>query len=255
MTEDDTYHDVAIKTSDGLTITANRAVLATASPVFHGSFFGSFKESCKTETVDMGYNAVIMRNLINSIHGVPISILDGGSKEPVSRENCDDKFNNIVKLADAATYYQIPVLRDQIEDRLKSIMNVDLAVIYLTWAGNSQEESKWIGDLALECIRPKPSILLDRNDMTKIPYFVMESIVKDNNLVADEFAIFRIVMKWSACDGIATEEGDQRFSPEELCTRKQEGSAPIDLNHIHPKNLASSVEESGLVTPEHIIIL
>ena len=249
--EDETYHDVTLKASDGLTVTASRNILAASSPVFHTTLFGPFKESGQAE-IEVGYDSVVTRQLIKYIHGVPVDILDG---KPDSDGNYDQTFEYIVKLADAAKYYQLEDLRYLIEDRLLNAMADDLglAVKVLAWSGNSKEESKWIVRLALNRIRYRPEYLLHdeiQDDMQRLPYSVMESIVEDTRMYSDEFTIFRIVLLWSIALPTTKRTASGQEKIKEMARKLVE---LIDLRRINPLDIASTVESSGLVSSERLL--
>mmetsp|Transcript_5542 Transcript_5542/g.13355 ORF Transcript_5542/g.13355 Transcript_5542/m.13355 type:complete len:605 (-) Transcript_5542:2105-3919(-) len=248
--EDATYHDVTLKASDGLTVTASRNILAASSPVFHATLFGPFKESGQPE-IDVGYDSVVIRQLIKYIHGVPIDILDG---EPDSGGKYDQEFEYIVKLADAAKFYQLQDLQYLIDDRLMNAMSKDLglAVKFLAWSGSSQDESKWIVRLALNRIRYRPEYLLRdevQDDVQQLPYSVMEAIVKDTSMYSDEFTIFRIVLLWSMALPTTKRTAQGQDKVKEMARKLVE---LLDLTRISPLDIASTVEPSGLVSSERL---
>ena len=249
--EDETYHDVTLRASDGLTVTASRNILAASSPVFHTTLFGPFKESGQPE-IEVGYDSVVIRQLIKYIHGVPVDILDG---KPNSDGNYDQTFEYIVKLADAAKYYALEDLRYLIEDRLMNAMADDLglAVKFLAWSGNSQDESKWIVRAALTRIRYRPEYLLRdevQDDMQRLPYSVMESIVEDTRMNSDEFTIFRIVLLWSMALPTTKRTASGQDKIKEMARKLVE---LLDLTRISPLDIASTVESSGLVSSERLL--
>jgi len=59
-------HDVAFKTSDGGSVSADRVIVAAGSPVFHTMLHGNMKESSQKEIELLNMNSSILNKVLSS---------------------------------------------------------------------------------------------------------------------------------------------------------------------------------------------
>ena len=252
LPEDNIYHDVSLKTSDGLTITANKSLLAAKNPVFHASLSGSFKESLNFE-IDVFYKATVVQQLVTYIH--TDRLLHKNVEDTTLADTID-----LAQLIEAANYYQLPELHKQIQQLSERLIdqNIKTSALYLMYfARMCKRPLQRREALFMDRISKTPELLLDDDPHSIAVLYslnrkAIELIAKDDRMDADELTMFQIIERWSTSIGVCM---GQAYSESEMHNRKKFASKMIkhiDLTKIHPQDIASTVAKSGLVTPERL---
>lgn len=105
------YADITLKGTDGIAVHANRCLLASRSKVFDKMLYGQFSEA-STAVVELPYTGEVLKSLVSYIYTDKSELLKEG--EDTVEE--DTLASTIVALIDAATYYELPVLRLKAEE-------------------------------------------------------------------------------------------------------------------------------------------
>jgi hypothetical protein len=87
--KDDKLNDVTLKGNDGISVSANRYILAAKSRVFHRMFFGHFQEASSDE-VDIGFPGQVIKAVVDHIHTKTPTILDHTNNNENENENEND---------------------------------------------------------------------------------------------------------------------------------------------------------------------
>lgn len=241
--------DVELQGTDQVLVPANRGMLGARSKVFRTMLFGKFAEA-NSSTIALGYPGAVLRSVVEYICTNQCEVLQ-------DTDDCQPR--TLVALADAAQYFGFPKLSRQAQRAARSWMErkPSLACLFLVECRGTGLE-----DWARQMIRSKPTETFlsddDREAVASLSPALLESILRDGQMEADEYTLFRILKAWADMDDYCIEtdtDGDDETSnasPEtrqEIATRLTEH---IRLEGINPPDLATFVAPSGLVSAEQL---
>ena len=240
---DEDLSDITLQGNDGVTVHANRCILAARSKVFRGMLFGNFSEA-SASVVSLGYPGSILKSIVEYIYtNEPafLSMEDALMEASLARQ--------LTSSAAAALYFDLPVLHEKImrfaSDTLRQ--NPQFSALFLEEClkMESAMQSSEILDMALSNIRSNPaSLLSDTEKLSKLSMTTLEMVLSDDQLEAEEITAFRIVQEWARV--VAPSEDAET-------TRKEQARSlmkHINFDRIDPKDLSTTVSSSGLVSTE-----
>jgi hypothetical protein len=244
------YSDITLKGTDGVVVHANRCLLAARSTVFDKMLYGQFSEATKS-VVELPYSGEVLENLVSYIYTDKADLLN--MEEVATMEGT---FAPIMfALIDAATYFELPSLRNKTEELACSTMEKNpafgIACLYACEQFPSIEDSR-AKDNAWALIRSNPKVLLKENVVCFFSPRMIESFLQDQNLATDELTLFKILQEWSLVE-------DERASTNtELnsSSRKRKASELtkyILLEQIEPIHLSTTVASSGLISDSRLL--
>jgi hypothetical protein len=182
---------------------------------------------------------------ITSHHGVTTNNEDkiGINDIPIM-----ETFNTIMK---ASTTFGIPQLIEIVDRFVASTIERDStqAVDFLINHDLHEETLSSLPrpvssiNLALECIRSNPKILVGSNVMHLLNPARIESILMDQEMQTDEFTLFCILSKWSEY-----KEERNKETQEHRFKIAKSMSKLISMEYIDPVKLSTIVRSTGLVS-------
>ena len=198
-----------------------------------------------------------LRAVINVSLSKDIASHHGVTTDDEDKIGIDDKpimetFNTIMK---ASIAFGIPQLVEIADTFVASAIKKDptQAVAFLINHDLHQETFSSLPrpvssiNLALECIRSDPKILVGSNVVHLLNPARIESILMDQEMKTDEFTLFCILSKWSEYKEERNEETqEQRFKVAKSMSKL------ISLECIDPAKLSTIVRSTGLVTDSEL---
>ena len=261
---DEQFHDVTLQANDGITITANRAALASRSEVFAKMLYGQFAEASSSLVKIPGYNGAVVRSLVEYIHTDHANVFDINNLDASS-----GRLPTLVDLAGAAMYYDLPLLCQKavtcIIDTVDKTPSLVLDVLEAcARAGPSVPPSLTKANaLMLQFIRFN---LKEHSAAVKsLSVSVLEDILTYDLTCMDEIDLFELLRLWAADDHPA-----EAATPEETSRIPNQNRRRVELNQerksialdlgkhirlerIDPAVLSNEVASSGLVSVERIL--
>jgi hypothetical protein len=244
LLSDEDLSDVSLRGTDGVKVTANRCILAARSPVFRRMLFGNFSEA-SSAVVQVGYTGEVLKALVEYIYMDESSLLE---------KACEDKSSNdmkqvarkIVSVAAAALYFSLPGLSRKAREVATNLIKRHKKLACEFWKecraiGPAAVETG-IDEIAFEKIRLNPSEAFEDDGLSSLSPLLMEEIVRDEKVNADELTIFNLVKKWSESAPEDTKNAEDHQAAARKITKY------IHLELIDPEALNTVVSSSGLVT-------
>jgi len=228
---DTSLADVKFEGTDGGLVCGNRGLLAARSQVFRSMLFGSFSEARQDSIIRVGYSSPVMTSVVEYCLTDEAGILCRAKTETAT---------NVVALADAANYFDLPKLKHMAEACALSCMEEEpqTACSFL----EASQTVECIHSVARTLIQSKPLKTLIENDSVAIlSASVLEDILSDEKIEADELTLFRALRSWA-------EGGSSDMECETRGLVAKEMSRHLSLERIRPSYLCEIVQPSGLVT-------
>ena len=122
-----------------------------------------------------------------------------------------------------------------------------MAFFFLDEALADGASANSIADFAWETIRHNAKALLKNDAVASVDPNVLEAILKDTEIVADEITLFLALKVWADAN-----EDDQGRGYKRRDIAK-EMVKHISLHHIGPSEISAIVEPSDLVTTEQVL--
>jgi hypothetical protein len=238
---DEDLSDITLKGSDGTLVLAQRCMLAARSFVFRRMLYGDFCEASQS-LVDVGYTGDVLQAIVDYIYTNTTTFFN--------QETFDEAF--VVALIDAATYFELSELLRQALDAARSAMekNSSLCITFLSVCETNCALADELEVFALEKIRSDPKMLLNNESMlASLSSTRIEEIVKDDNLLANEYTVFLILQAWSNA------EDDEDITTLDISPRKHTAkrlTQYLSLELIRPVDISTTVASSGFVTNDQI---
>jgi hypothetical protein len=250
------FSDVNLQGTDDMTIPAHRAILAARSQVFEKLLFGSFTEASDSE-IRMGYDGRILQAIVEYCYTDEVAMLGEQTEDPCSLE----QIKTVTNLAAAADYFCFPKLHKRVTDwvLLRMDKNKQLALGFLITANNSRTAPELL-HAAMDTIQNNFDDCGIKDSKDFLGYLtpvLLEKIVSNEAIVADEVELFNLVASWADCncDSRGDESaGNTIFTREK---RKEIASELVEkhicLENIIPSHLRDIVEPSGIVSSEKLL--
>ena len=252
------FHDVTLKANDGVTVTANRAALATRSEVFAKMLYGNFSEASGGVVAILGCNGLVLRAVVEYIHTDTAQIF-------AINLDAAGRIHALVELSEAAEYFDLPLLCEKARVCLEETI----------------DETPSLGiELLKACDRvgqsvPKDINILAHRVMTLVRFDVSEAstnilslspsvlkrIIKFEYICMDEIDLFRMLKLWAEADHatkkVSMDPPEKKYS--RLNTIEGRKAIALDLKkhirleRIHPTLLSEFVALSNLVTQDELL--
>jgi hypothetical protein len=236
---DNELSDMTLQGTDGVTVNANRCILAARSHVFRVMLFGNFCEANNT-IVQVGYTGKIIKALVEYIYTDESSLLEKARVDEHSRDG-KDTARTIITLAMAALYFDLPELCRKTREFTIDLLQKQKKLACTFWkecrAIGPAAADTGIDEVALEVIRLNLSIVLQGFDLASLSPLLLEEIVRDEEVDADELTLFKLVKSWVE----SRPQEDRQTAAKHIIKY-------IRLEKIDPKKLANLVSSNGLVT-------
>lgn len=231
---DETMMDVLLKSADKQTIKANGCILGSKSPVFYNILY-KIGNSTKAQQsgVTLHYTGAVVNSILDYIYTETV---------PALYDPCTlDLLQSNLELLEAADYFQLRGLADMtLEWCLRVIpQHPELASACLDTCKAPQADQ--IEKLAMHVIRFHLEATLKSDTLVQaMTPQVLERIVKDSSIEASEYQIFCLIKQWSG------------GTPDRLAIATRL-SNHLQLEHMDPADLASTVATSGLIPQERLL--
>lgn len=252
LVNDEDLSDLQLEGKDGVQVFANRAILAARSDVFRKMLYGNFKES-QSSVIKIGkYPGAVLRAIVQYCYTDDSDML---------HYECNDAYRakQLVFLVDAAEYFDLGELREQVEQVAMQITEEKpaLACAFL-------RESRLIGPSAFQVgghawseiqSQPLETLLLegaDKNLMT-LPFSVVQEILEDSKMSADELTLFRVLQAWARGKEESEEVGGGEGRSKSRHDSAKDLVRLIQLANIDPVDLSTTVKSSGLVSRDGLL--
>jgi hypothetical protein len=250
---DEELSDLLLVGTDGVAVRSNRCMLASRSKVFRGMLYGDFSEA-SSSSVSIGYKGVVLQAVVEYIYTDKCDIFNECNVELA---------RTVVSLVHAANYFDLPRLSQKAKDMACFMMREQpsLACVLLNENISVGDVTTGIEEYARQTIRSNPSTLLDQSTaISSLSPVLIETIIQDKNISANEFTLFRILEAWAnATDDSSDDEMSNSKSGEQLDAAAERREAAkqmtrhICLERIDPHHLSTTVTLSGLVTHDQLL--
>jgi len=255
--QDEALCDITLKGNDGELVRANRSVLAAVSDCFRQMLFGGFKESCE-DVVEIGFNGFVLKAVVEYIHTREASVLEDApgrrcdesvpsdqNPNPNIAESHDiEMIQNMVSLAKAASYFDLPGLEQQVEDSLVGSFKEDPFLAYIALqACNDLTVSEEFKKFVWRHVRRCPFAKILGEHVQELSQGVVEEVLSDNQVKMTEYELFKLLELWSQ----GRESDPNKPHPHSFMSKL------IRFNKIDPEVLEKHVSSSKLVTQEQLM--
>ena len=234
LMNDPELSDVTLRCIDGTQVKANRSLLASRSSVFKKSLTGNFKEA-SSDVVDVGFNGVVVNNLIRFIATDGCHLLS--ARFP--------KIESLVELYQAGKYYDIGCLTAAVLSELEEILDGpdEMAIDILNFCDPTEDDFSDLRKQAFSTIKNNPTLLLESAEMPTLEPRMLEELVAGASGF-QEISLFRLIQKW--CDAPDAESKESR-------KRKAMNLIQhVNLDLISASDLSEMVSTSGLVPEKQV---
>jgi hypothetical protein len=209
-------------------------------------FFGKFREA-KSPIVDLGFEGNVLRAVVEYIVTDSTDMIKRETWACASGNNFSD-IRSLVSLVDAASYFHLPELGNQVlallEHILLNLPEFSLAIFQACKMGGPTITSE-LTEAALERVRTLP-FKTTYNLSPLLEAEVLEAILKDVYVEMTECERFQILKEWMV-------SGDSLSSPSDRRATAANLSKHIFFERIDPRCLSTTVAESGLVSSEQLL--
>jgi hypothetical protein len=194
------YSDVELVATDGERIPAHRNILAARSKVFGTLLFGNFAES-SSSTVQMGYEGGILRKIVKYCYTDKVSLPDASE----SAESSSFDTQQVLRLVDAADYFNLPGLVTQISEWSMTQMKNDFemqwqVLVYCDENPTSSVYQTGMYKAAIQTVQQEYGKILQRSDeIPRLSPEFLERILACRSAVPDEIDRFYFIRMW--CSG------------------------------------------------------
>jgi hypothetical protein len=262
---DEDLSDLSLIAIDGEVVRSSRCILASRSKVFRGMLYGDFSEATSS-SITLGYKREILKALVEYIYTDDCELF----------HECNVELARlVVRLADAANYFDLPGLSQKAKGLACYMMRgqPSLACVFLAECNVVGDVTSGIEGKARQTIRLNAYALLSPGKtqgqaILSLSPTLLETIIRDQKIEADEYTMFRILDAWSnATDdemshnnrksGETLDMGTERREAARQTTERREAARQMTnhlrLDHIAPHDLSTTVTSSGLVTSEQLL--
>jgi hypothetical protein len=253
--------DVHLVSRDGLTVPANRFVLAARSPVFGKMLYGGFREASSNH-VELEYDARLLEVIVHycNTETVPVSSVlhDSGKVDDVD----EAQMRFLVDLVRAADYLQLLGLEGFVTRRIRYLMtrNLSLAIVVFDQADAASE----LHGAALQVLETRPyavfgEALGSRGAAVGIECLSEGRIAgffKSSSIAAGELFLFHLLQQWyehhrpppssQHCSATAAKKEIKVLETALQCCRY------IQLVNIEPSVLLDTVSSCPFCPPEMV---
>lgn len=249
---DDTLSDILLQGNDGEKVAANRCILACRSDVFKRMLFNTSSSGTSHDILRVNYDGDVVQALVDYIYTDDADILTAAAESM----SCNAALaKTLVFLTDAALHFGLPGLVRKTEEVGCQLMeeNNHLACSFMETCRNigSRLNSSCLLEKALQIIRANPTSILNNEGLASLGSAVLEEIVSDNDIEADELSLFYLIKAWydSYCNSIMKPDNMRKESRRTVAAKLAEH---IRYENIDPNLLTSAVSSSGLVPEKRL---
>lgn len=250
LLNDEELADVKLEGNDGVQIFAHRLVLASRSLVFRHMLYGHFKEST-SNIVKVDYAGKVVEAIVRYCYTDKPGILK-------SCENDEEAIPYLISLVGAADFFGLTKLSQRAMHwaLLTVTKKPTMVCTFLRESRIVGASANCIFARAMSSVRMDPSdTLVESKDLVSLQASIVEEIIKDPNISADEVTMFAILKTWSDAEGPPTAEKglaqtENSASIDEARTRQdiaKDLAKYIRLDKIPPSILSTEVASSDLV--------
>ena len=193
------FHDIKIQCSDGVVVSANRAVLSVRSVVFERMLFGKFSEAT-SDKVQAEYTGVIMKVVVEHIHTDETELVRACKKRGSdgSPRFTAMEVRNLFSLVEAASYYQLQVLGETAEACLMEILPYSPLLILSSCLASMNNEVT-VGKLATAArrfIRRQKDGKFGPDDMCQVTQDAVEEVLGNATSRMTEHGLLEFLQHW-----------------------------------------------------------
>ena len=257
--EKESFHDVTLKGSDGLTVGASRHVLAARSEVFEKMLLSDFKEASEN-VIEIGFDGEILKSVAEFIYTDKASMLDRLFKEEAD-DDAEHELANIslaLKLMEAAAYFELPGLYRLVSAATKKFLDAWPGRSFLVLEACSKQgpsAPSGVKAHALAIVRSNKACVEKATAVALLSPPTLEEILRDKDTLMEEYYFFQILDIWVNSESL---EDDADAGLRSNCRDDRRSIAAqmikhINLESIDPKHLSTTVTSSGYVTSEQLL--
>ncbi|KAL7531255.1 hypothetical protein ACHAWF_003718 [Thalassiosira exigua] len=255
---DEELSDLTLKGDDGITVKTHRCMLAARSSVFRRMLYGQFAEA-SSDVVELGYSGKVLQSIVEFIYTDSASVLREDANDANELILCQQ----IMSLATAADYFNLIDLARKAVERSHKLMHdqPSLACPFLIAcrATSIDSSTKRIEEYAWYMLRNNIQSIRGSKSFAYLTPTLLEDIVKDDQVVAQELDLFLLIKHWAEADLDQSKNPRKNndtmeldMSNKRLCLSK-ELMQYLHLEHINPTDLSTIVATSGLVEPSQLL--
>ena len=288
LLDDEELCDLQLRSMiDHQIVYAQRGWLASRSLVFRSLLFGKFKESKQT-IIDLPYTSKVLRTIVEFIYSDDTSLFHTkSSSSNTSRKKNVELLETIVSVVDAGNYFALPELVEKTEQYTKTLLEQDESLVCLLLTATSSAVGDCDGiigsfdnddgqhstttttamstisssnnmlhyySIPMAIIRSNPKLLLEENSsLESMTSSQLEFVLRDKQLNAEEYDLFKILHKWQKNGQVDTTAADDDDTKPN--TRLQDAmrlSKLIKFEYINPMELSTVVATSGIISMEQL---
>lgn len=249
---DEKLNDVTLRGKDGITVSANRYILAAKTKVFHRMLFGQFRESSSDE-VNIGFPGHVIKAVVEYIHTRSPEILDHTKiqkPDDTDATNANQQVSFLISLAAAASFFNLPQLEKAVAETLCHLLTNWPTLSFAMLEAMISEGPSIQAELfrkVFHCIQTNTTIFaeLKPSHVGCLTPAVLEKILANPGMHATEYQLFQLLMTWVDASSDSMGNQDRLDVASGL-------SKHLNLAKINPRELSTIVSESGFIANEQI---
>ena len=284
---EESLSDISLQGKDGHIVPANKCVLAARSSTFRRILFGGrqIASSALAVTVTafsgesysadgsilrMNYNGDVLESLLEFIYTDHAELLTIALEDTQELDDRDliPLVKSLVYLSDAALRFGLQTLYEKSQDAGCHLLTMSdgsrdhlscsiLEAYHMLEDSDSGlssgSDTHILQQKALERIRANPLVVLKSPSLPCLSSSLLEEIVNDDDIEADELTLFTIIQKWLDCfiESPLMNPTEEQIEYRRTVARNL-ASSHIRLEHMNPNDLATVVSSSGLIDESRI---
>ena len=243
---DSVFFDVALEGTDNMgQVQAHKSILASRSKYFKALFYGRFFESWNCVVV-LEHPEWVLRAVVQHCYACNVELLEE-ARMCKPHQITEQFIERILELISAADYYAINSLTQNIADWIISRMEHDIASTWKFLVAiedfDGQEHPTIIRKISHKAMLliAKQFTLTDEIPFVHIPPRLLEKILANKCIMAEEVDMFRFVQKWqeyTAEDVVLIDVDNSSCIPSPPVARQWLENKRISVNR---QNLARSL--------------
>lgn len=239
--DDDSLMDLSLEGNDGVTVLANRHVLAARSEVFHRMLLGDFAEA-KKDTIPIGHSGAVLKAIVEYIHTDTAEMLKDVAQTEADEDGAATILQGLIELAVAAAYFGLLLLCNKASETISSFLQKHpaLAISALDVYHRLGPSVPKVKEAAMTCLSKHSATAVNAGTVCPLSTAVLEAILKDDGNNVEEFVFFEMLRLWAEADD------SRRSSARDLVKH-------IRLEWISTNDLSTCVATSGLVSQEQLL--
>ena len=238
--------DVFLQSSDGVSVPANRFVLAARSPVLRKMLYGNFREA-KSNSIDLSrYDSRILQCLVKycTTNAIPFHRFVGDAATKDDVEPREAGVRGLVELCQAADFMELEGLHKLVARRLRTLMTTHLPMACVVF--DEAAPSTELYATALHILETRPYMALEEEgSIESLSADRLLTLFKSPSVGAGELFLFRLLKRWY--DNASHTDRDAALHVAHQACRS------LHLVNIEPHILLDrQVQNCPFVTPELI---